>query len=147
MKKTALFLFAAIAVIAISSGTARADRGFWNYTTTGLTTYVNVINNHATTAQIATVTFYASAGGTALGATSATIQPNGRWAFAVSDAASPTSAVLNSNTNGTVVITGPTNGTAGSFGLSYIHGYTTVATSTLSGFNFTFQAGADVPAE
>lgn len=143
MKKTALFLFAAIAVIAIGAGTARADRGFWNYNT-ALETYVNVINMDQTTAQIATVTFYSSAGGTALGATSQTIQPNGRWAFPVSAAGTPTTTVLTTGGGvGTVVITGPTSGGT----RSLIHGYTTVATSGLSGFNFYFQAGLDAAAE
>lgn len=153
MKKTALFLFAAIVVIAIGSGTAHADRGFWNYTTGGLETYINITNMDPTTAQIATVTFYAAAGGTALGSTTATIQPNGRWAFAASAAASPTTTVLNTNTNGTIVITGPTScagtltGASSGTSNTCIHGYTTVATSGLSGFNFYFQSGSNLPAE
>lgn len=137
MKKTVLFLRAAVAVIVIGSGAASADRGFWFSKTDGSwETYLNVQNTDATTAYVATVTFYDMAG-VALGSTYQTIQPLGSWSFGAQAAVSPTTTQLNAangvagaNPRGPVKITS-NSGTAGT-----MRGYTTIANSTMNGFNF-----------
>ncbi len=141
MKKTALFLVMALAVIAFGSGTARADRGFWFHSTSaGWTTYIN-ITNEDTVARAATVTFYpisTSTTGTAitaLGSTTMTIQPGGQWNFttaAIGVTALSTGA-LETAVRGTVVITGASAGK--------IHGHTTQANATFSGFDLTIDTG------
>lgn len=135
MKKTAVFLITAIAVIAIGAGAARADRGFWFSMANGSwETYINAQNTNATTAYVATVTFYDMAGAV-IGSTSQTLQPHGHWAFGAQAAVTPTTTQLNavnggSNPRGTVVITS-NSGVAGT-----VRGYTTIANSTMNGFNF-----------
>lgn len=137
MKKTALFFLAAVAVILSGAGTARADRGFWFSKTDGSwETYINVQNTNATTAYVATVTFYDMSGGV-LGSTSQTLQPLGSWSFGAQSAVTPTTTQLNAangvagaNPRGPVKITS-NSGTAGT-----VRGYTTIANSTMNGFNF-----------
>lgn len=139
MKKIALFLFAAVAMIAIGSGTARADRGFWFASASaGWTTYFNITNTSAT-ADTATVTFFvtdaaAPGGATSLGSTTMTIQPGGVWNFNTTGVNTTTlSTTALENKRGTVTITG---GTA-----NRIHGHTTQANATFSGFDLSVQAG------
>lgn len=139
MKKMALFLFTAIAVIAFGAGTARADRGFWFHSTSGgWSTYFNITNTSAS-AVAATVTFYALGGGTAIGSTTQTIQPNGQWNFSTGAIGNITTGSLEASVRGPVTISGATTDT--------IHGYSTIANSTFSGFNFGILAGTGPAAE
>ncbi len=136
MKKIALFLFVAVAVIAFGTGTARADRGFWFHSTSaGWTTYFNITNT-STSAVAATVTFYGiNAPATALGSTVMTIQPNGQWNFNTGavGATGLTTTALEAAIRGTATISGATTGV--------IHGHTTQANATFSGFDLTIQTG------
>lgn len=159
------FLIVAFSFILFGIDTAHADRGFWNRMST-LDTYVNVINYDLATAHAATVTFYNSSG-TSLGATTATIQPGGRWSISVSTQADGlqentgsalttafvgTGSALNPQYNmGTVVISGDAASqvACGSniVNVGCIHGFTTIATAGLSGFNFTFTIGGPKAAD
>lgn len=137
MKKIALFLFVAVAVIAFGTGTARADRGFWFHSGAGgWTTYLNITNT-GTAAATATVLFSSSdskGSQTDIGSTSMTIQPNGQWNFntgAIGTTALSTTAL--DGKRGTVKITGDTAGV--------IHGHSTQANSTYSGFDLTIATG------
>ncbi|TBR21653.1 MAG: hypothetical protein EPO63_08450 [Candidatus Nitrosotenuis sp.] len=140
MKKTALFLVMALAVMAFGAGTARADRGYWFHSTSaGWTTYINITNT-GNAAATATVTFYPITGSngstalTALGSTTATIQPNGQWNFttaAIGVTALSTTA-LETAVRGTLSITSNT---------TTVHGHATQANATFSGFDLSHQAG------
>lgn len=139
MKKIALFLFVAVAVIAFGTGTARADRGFWFHSTSaGWTTYINITNT-GTASTTATVTFYpiANSSGsgslTAVGSTTATLVPGGQWNFNTGNIGNITTASLEAAVRGTVTISGTTTGV--------IHGHTTQANSSFSGFDLSHQAG------
>lgn len=138
MKKIALFLFVAVAVIAFGTGTARADRGFWFHSTSaGWTTYFNITNT-SSTAVAATVTFYGiSAPATALGSTVMTIQPNGQWNFNTGavGATGLTTTGLEAAVRGTATISGAT--------ANVIHGHTTQANATFSGFDLSIQGGSN----
>ncbi len=141
MKKTALFLVMALAMIAFGSGKAHADRGFWFHSTAaGWTTYFN-ITNEDTSAHAVTVTFYpiststTGTAPTALGSTTMTVQPNGQWNFDTSNigVTALSTTALETAIRGTVKITSASAGK--------VHGHSTQANATFSGFDLTIDTG------
>jgi len=146
MRKLAVFLFAAVTALVISTGTANADRAFWYTNNTSQTwdTFFNITNTDTSATVTATVKVYAGTGldgGTLLGSTTRTLVPGAYWNFgtnAAVDTTSLTTNTFNANTRGTVVITGSTTGK--------ILGWSTVLNSSTSS-GFSFRIGSDSTAE
>ncbi|MBI5178708.1 MAG: hypothetical protein HZA04_05565 [Nitrospinae bacterium] len=140
MKKIAVFLFAAVTALVISTGTANADRGFWfvQNSTSTWTTYVNVTNIHATNTITATLTFYKGtdlAGPTTantLGSTTRVMVPGAYWNFdagSAIDTTSLTTNTLNANVRGSVKLTSSDSASAQGW-------FTVMDNSKSAGFNF-----------
>lgn len=103
MKKFAV-LFAALALVAMSAGTARADRGIWFHNISGSwATYFNLVNTSSTQTITATVSFYqmgSATSTTAVASTTKVMEPLDMWNFGTGTIGSTTSSSMDSYARG-----------------------------------------------